>query len=180
MAALKDEFLPHYTYDDYIHFEGKWEIIRGIPYNMAPAPLKRHQFISNNIAWQLKEIVSECPNCLALLPVDYKIDEDTVVQPDNMVVCNETLDGAYISKAPIIIFEILSKATALKDTRLKYQLYEKEGVNYYIIVDPFSSIAKLYRLKEGKYLKVGDFDHKTYTFDIDDCEVVFDFSKIWH
>ncbi len=38
--ALK--LLPHYTYDDYIHWEGQWEIIKGIPYAMSPAPIPAH------------------------------------------------------------------------------------------------------------------------------------------
>jgi hypothetical protein len=38
--------LPHYTYDDYVHWEGLWEIINGIPYAMSPTPTLRHQFIA--------------------------------------------------------------------------------------------------------------------------------------
>ena len=33
----------YYTYDDYIHWEGDWELIDGIAYAMAPSPLKSHQ-----------------------------------------------------------------------------------------------------------------------------------------
>jgi hypothetical protein len=32
------KILPHYTYRDYLHWEGKWEVIDGIPNAMSPAP----------------------------------------------------------------------------------------------------------------------------------------------
>jgi hypothetical protein len=88
-AVLQMEDLPHYTYDDYIQWEGKWEIINGIPYSMVPAPVKKHQWISSEIVWQLKEQLKDCPKCEVLLPVDWPISEDTVVQPDLLVVCDE-------------------------------------------------------------------------------------------
>ena len=179
MGAIKLEYLPHYTYEDYLQFEGKWEVIYGVAYNMSPAPMKKHQRISQKISWVLEDALTACEHCEALLPVDYKIDEDTVVQPDNLVVCEEDMEGAYITKAPLVIFEILSKSTATKDKHLKYELYEKEGVKYYVIVDPEERMAKLYKLFQGRYIKEGDFLKKSYTFEIDSCTVEFDFAKIW-
>ncbi|MCP5054464.1 MAG: Uma2 family endonuclease, partial [bacterium] len=88
-VTLKSADLPHYTYDDYAQWEGRWELIRGIPYAMTPAPVIRHQEISVNIIWQLKERLKECNTCSVLLPVDWQVAEDTVVQPDVLVVCGE-------------------------------------------------------------------------------------------
>ena len=122
-----------------------------------------------------------CKNCRALLPVDWKIAEDTVVQPDNSVICYEPQNEAYITKAPKIIFEILSKSTAKKDKGLKYDLYEREGVKYYIIVDTKEKIAKVYELNTGRYIKVCDASDESVVFKVDECEseLRFDFSKIW-
>jgi len=50
---------------------------------MSPTHGIEHQRVSNNIAWELEEALTECEECMALLPVDWKIAEDTVVQPDN-------------------------------------------------------------------------------------------------
>ena len=55
LVALKNEDLPHYTYDDYVQWEGRWEIINGIPYAMYPAPSKKHQRVSLKIARQLED-----------------------------------------------------------------------------------------------------------------------------
>jgi len=124
MGVLKEEDLPQYTYEDYKLWEGDWELIYGVPYAMSPAPMIKHQKISNNIARYLSEALEECKTCQALLPVDWKIDNHTVVEPDNLVICHEPQNEAYITKAPKVIFEILSKSTAHKDKNLKYSLYE--------------------------------------------------------
>lgn len=181
MGALKLEDLPHYGYDDYKIWEGQWELIDGIAYAMAPAPMIKHQSISNNIGWELKNIFQNCKKCQALLPVDWHISEDTIVQPDNCVICHKPSNEAYITKAPKIIFEILSKSTAKKDQGLKYDLYEKEGVKYYIIVDPKEELAKIYELKDGRYIKLCDATDEIVSFKIKECNSIldFDFSKIW-
>jgi Uma2 family endonuclease len=180
MSAMKSEYHPNYTYDDYKLWEGDWELIYGLAYAMAPAPMIKHQAISNKIAWQLQDALKECKVCQALLPIDWKVDDSTIVQPDNLVICHEPQYEAYIVKAPKIIFEVLSKSTASKDLNLKYDLYEQEGVNYYVIVDPNDSIAKVYKLNsEGRYMKVSDAHNETVKFDLDECSFTFDFSKIW-
>ncbi len=179
MSAIKEEYLPHYTYEEYVLWKGNWELIYGIPYAMAPAPMIKHQAISNKIAWQLQNVLQECETCQALLPIDWKIDDSTVVQPDNLIICHTPQEEAYIKKAPKVIFEILSKSTATVDKNLKYELYEKEGVNYYIIVDPSESIAKVYEFKEGRYIKVCDAHEECVDFELNDCAFTFDFSKIW-
>ena len=179
MNAIKKEYLPNYTYDDYVQWEGDWELIYGVPYAMAPAPMIKHQSISNKIAWQLQNVLQECKVCQALLPIDWKIDDSTVVQPDNLIICHTPQNEAYIKKAPKVIFEILSKSTATVDKNLKYELYEKEGVNYYIIVDPNESIAKVYKLKDGKYIKLCDAYEDSVDFTLNECAFTFDFSKVW-
>ena len=41
--------LEKYTYEDYRHWEGDWELIDGIPQAMAPSPALKHQFIMMKI-----------------------------------------------------------------------------------------------------------------------------------
>jgi Uma2 family endonuclease len=181
MGALKLEDIPRYTYDDYKLWDDKWELIYGVAYAMSPAPIIKHQTISANITSQLKQTFSNCRRCQVLLPVDWKIDDETIVQPDNSVICHIPKHEAYISKAPKIIFEILSKSTAKKDKTIKFDLYEKEGVNYYIIVDPKDEVAKVYKLKDGKYIKMCDATDEKIKFEFKECKSIkeFDFAKIW-
>jgi Uma2 family endonuclease len=145
---------------------------------MSPAPMIKHQKISNKIARILDEELEECDSCQALLPVDWRISDDTIVQPDNLVVCYEP-SGAYLTKAPSMIFEVLSKSTAKKDLTLKFDLYESEGVKYYIIVNPDESMAKAYELKDGRYIKMVDATDEVVDFDLKDCSIRVDFDKLW-
>ncbi len=178
-SARQDYYLPHYVYDDYRRWEGRWELIDGIAFAMTPAPAIKHQMISQLIAAQLQEVLKECRECRALLPVDWKVNEDTVLQPDNLVVCYEP-SGAYLNKAPTLIFEIVSPNSLLRDTELKFAIYEKEGVKYYCIVFPDDRIVKTYGLSNGRYMKIGEFSDETMTFDLtDSCHFSFDFAKIW-
>jgi len=179
MSATKKEYYPSYTYDDYKLWDGDWELIYGVPFAMSPAPMIKHQMISNKIAWQLQESLKDCKYCQALLPIDWKIDDETIVQPDNLVICHTPQEESYIKKAPKIIFEILSKSTRKKDINLKYDLYEQEGVSYYAIVDPKESIAKVYTLKEGRYIKLCDAYQDSISFELEQCSFEFDFGKIW-
>jgi Uma2 family endonuclease len=170
--------LPHYVYDEYALWEGKWELIEGIPYAMTPSPSFKHQRISQEIARLLGEGLDGCESCQAVLPVDWKVTEDTVVQPDNMVVCYQPA-GDLLTKAPSLIFEILSPASAEKDRRTKFSIYERERVNYYCIVDPVDNAAKVFSLREGRYVKQMDATEETFEFDLGKCKIVFEFARIW-
>lgn len=91
MAAIKLEDLPRYTYEDYKEWEGRWEVISGVAYAMSPTPDLRHQRISQRIAYELGKTFENYERCKVYLPVDWVITEDTIVQPDNLVVCDEEL-----------------------------------------------------------------------------------------
>ena len=170
--------LPQYTYEDYSNWEGRWELIQGIPYAMSPSPGYTHQRISQKIARLLDEALDDCASCRAVLPVDWKIADDTVVQPDNMVLCYQP-QASFLTKAPSLIFEILSPSTSSKDRITKFNLYEEEGVEYYCIVDPKTGTAKVYVLRDGRYVKLLDATDETVTFTLKECVFEFDFSGIW-
>ena len=180
MEALKlEKYHPNYTYDDYKNWDGRWEVIDGVAYAMSPMATPKHQRVSHKIAWQLDELLKDCEQCQAYLPIDWKVRENTVVQPDNLVLCYEIDDKPYITKAPSLIFEVLSRSTALKDWHVKYEIYEKEGVGYYIIVDPESRSAKIFKLVDYRYVKQADVTDEKVDLAWDDCAMSFDFSLIW-
>ena len=176
---LAERYLPHYTYEDYKNWEGRQELIEGIPFAMYQAYPVNNQLLSNHIAWQLEELLKSCEECKALLPVDWKISEDTVVQPDNLVICYPIDDKPYITKAPSMIFEVISKSTQEKDEKLKFEIYQREGVKYYILVYPDEKLAKAYELIGGRYIKLIDATDEVVKLDLKNCSIDFDFSKIW-
>jgi len=179
MHAIKESDLPNYTYTDYVLWEGKWELINGIPYSMAPSPSPDHQSINLNIAFELKLLLSNCEKCKVFLPIDYKVSEETVLQPDVCVICGPYGDRPFVTVTPSIVFEVLSPSTKKKDLNLKYSIYEQQGVKYYVIVDPFKDIASVYKFVEGKYELALATGSETLEFETGLCNFVFDFSKIW-
>ncbi|SHO80607.1 hypothetical protein MNB_SV-15-321 [hydrothermal vent metagenome] len=177
MGALRDE-LPHYTYDDYKIWEGNWELIDGIPYAMAPSPIFEHQDISGNIHIELKSKLKKCKNCRSALAVDWVVSDDTVVCPDNSVVCGG-FKTKFITTTPKIIFEVLSPSTKRVDRNRKYNLFQEEGVEYYILVEPKGSFAEVYKLENGFYKLQGEFSDEKFIFELDDCKIKFDFENIF-
>jgi len=179
MLALKEEHLPQYTYKDYALWEGDWELIDGVPYAMSPAPTVTHQEINSKIMFELMQALKKCKSCKALPEVDWKISEDTVVQPDALVVCKLLQRGAYLSQTPSIIFEVLSPSTKKKDRNLKYHLYASEGVKYYIMVDTAGMFAEVYKLDGTIYRLEGEFKTENYNFDIEECSFDFSFEEVF-
>ncbi len=181
LQALRIEDLPHYTYDDYVQWEGRWEVISGIPYAVVPMPTIEHQDMSGEIYHYLRVLLKNCPNCRPFLPVDWRITEDTVVQPDVLVVCGKVkrLKGKKLEIPPAIVFEILSPSTTRKDRIIKYRLYQEAGVKYYCIVDPETRSAEVYELQDAAYKKKDNFKDGKIHFDVDPCGIDFDFSEIF-
>ena len=95
-----------------------------------------------------------------------------------MLVCDDEHE-AYLTKAPKIVVEILSPSTAKKDETVKFDIYEAEGVQYYILVYPDDLKAKVYSLKDGKFIKVADFTHEVLDFDDLECDITLDFKRVF-
>jgi len=182
MEAIKYDDFQYHTYDEYKHWEDRWELIEGIAYSMSPAPYPKHQKVVAQIWRELDENLEcdkkECE--VYLSPIDWKIDEYSVVQPDVAIFCEET-DKQYFSKTPPLVVEVLSKATALKDVTTKLKLYEREGVEFYIIIEPNTQISDIFQLIDGKYQLVKKATiEDSYTFELGDgCKTMVDFAKIF-
>jgi len=177
MGALKIEDV-NYTYDDYKIWEGDWELLDGVPISMAPAPMINHQMIANMMAFELTKAIENCEECIVASEVDYKISDNTILRPDVVLTCRED-NEAYLTKAPQIIVEIISKSTAKRDETYKFDIYEAEKVKYYIIVYPDDLVAKVYKLDGKKYDKQGDFTKESYEFEETICKVNVDFEKVF-
>ncbi len=175
------KILPRYTYEDYCQWEGKWEIIDGIPYAISPAPSHKHQHISSNLSYLFESSLRKdsCTNCKVYQPIDYIVDENTILQPDLLIVCKPIV-GKVLDFAPDLVVEILSPATALKDRHTKFEIYESQGIGYYLIVDIQANKVEVFKLTDKKYLLEDAPQEQAYTFDIgDDCHPSFVLDAIW-
>lgn len=148
-----------HTYQDWLTWDGTWELIDGKAYNMSPAPTSLHQFIVGELHFALRTFFQNRSCLVFVAPFDVFFSEseenespDHVIQPDLTVVCSKD----QISKngchgAPTIIIEVLSPSTALKEFNEKFNLYQKYGVQEYWIVDPGNRTVHVYTLLEGAY-----------------------------
>ena len=177
--SIADKYRPQFTYKDYLTWEGRWELIDGMPYAMSPAPAADHQKINGRLFTIFESaLLANCNKCEAFLPIDWKIDEKTVVQPDLVIVCNK-LKKDYLDFTPAIAIEIISPSSALKDRHEKFELYEQEGVQYYIIVDPKFKKIEIYGLEKGKY-KLSDKSFNEFEFNLlKGCRFSINFDNIW-
>jgi Uma2 family endonuclease len=80
------------------------------------------------------------------------LDQQNVVQPDLLVVCDKSKTTENnIQGAPDLIVEILSPSSALKDKREKKALYERFGVREYLIIYPAEELVERLLLDNGRY-----------------------------
>ena len=172
------KILPHYTYEDYVQWEGKWEVIDGVPYAMSPAPVPRHQVLSVNLSSEFRVQLKQCKNCQVLQPVDYRVKDDIILQPDILIVCGQ-IEKKFLDFPPVLVVEILSPSTTLKDRHTKFSIYESQGICYYLIIDPDLEEAEVYELFEGQYKMTAKGKEINHQFTLDSCNASIDFKEIW-
>lgn len=175
--ALPLSYLPHYTVEDWEKWQGDWELIEGIAFALA-SPSVYHQLCLSNLIFEIRKNL-ECPECKVLPEIDYYIKEDTVVRPDLVVSCREI--GERLSITPEVVFEILSPSTIKIDEEIKFQIYQKEKVRYYVLVYPFTERerVKVFKHTGVEFDKVFEGKNEVFSFELDDCLFNIDFSKIW-
>jgi Uma2 family endonuclease len=175
-----NKILPYYTYEDYLRWEGQWEVIEGIPYAMSPMPRPEHQKIAGNLHAEFRAALksSDC-DCTVYQPIDYKVTEDTILNPDLLIVCNP-ITKQYLDFPPEVVIEILSPATALKDRHTKYEIYQQQGIPYYLIVDIDLKNVEVFQFdKSAKYKAVPLHQDENFSFELPECSFSLLFKNIW-
>ena len=153
--GIKAKHLPRYTVDDYKQWEGDWELIEGTAYAMAPSPLGKHQKVAFEIGRQIANQLEKCDkDCKVYPELDWIISEDTVVRPDLIIICKDIEE--YLKETPEIVIEVVSKSTAYKDEHIKFEIYEREKVPFYILAYPDIKKVRVFRLINGKFDKYFD------------------------
>ncbi len=174
---LAKKYLPRYAYEDYRLWEGDWELIEGVPYAMAPS-FGKHQKIAGELVYQLREQLEHCPErCFVYPELDWIVSEDTVVRPDIMVMYREVEE--YLRETPELVVEVVSPSTAQKDERLKYELYEREGVKTYVLVYPDLKKVRAFSIVRSRYRKFFDSDEGKLELKIKDCTLKIDVGRFW-
>jgi Uma2 family endonuclease len=150
-----------YTYADYKAWEldegERYELIGGEAYAMS-APNDFHQAISAELTRQFANFLHGKPCKVRAAPYDvrlfYQEDEsdDTVVQPDLAVICDEKRRGDEGGRgAPDLIVEILSPSNTSEEYVRKFNLYLEAGVREYWVVAPKSKTVQVFVLENDAY-----------------------------
>jgi Uma2 family endonuclease len=147
-----------YTIKDYLsrQGDGRWELIYGVPYAMAPGAGTSHQLLAGEIFGELRNYLKGKPCRTFAAPYDVYFPGgeagDTVVQPDVLVVCDPTkIKTRGIVGAPDVVVEVLSPSTVSRDFVEKLELYRREGVPEYWIVSPKERSLLQYTLNASQY-----------------------------
>lgn len=101
--------------------------------------------------------MTTCPAGLLVVaaPLDVELAEDTVVQPDLVVVRRDDFDDETRSLRPLLAVEILSTSTRYLDLALKRSRYEVATVPAYWVVDPETPEIVAWEWRDGAYAEVG-------------------------
>lgn len=150
-----DEFLKLMTDES----TERYELIDGDIVALA-SPGELHQRILGEVFAELRNYIrnnmGDCRPFVA--PFDVKLDENNVVQPDIMVVCDkDKLDGKRCNGAPDLVIEVTSSNYA-RDYIDKLDLYSKSGVREYWIVDPAYKKVLVYFFEKNQFPSIYTFD----------------------
>ena len=151
-----------YTYADYLmwKFNERVELIKGKIFTMSPAPNTNHLQISRSLNRILDHFFHNNKCQLFYAPFDVvlsKTKDDkkirTVVQPDLGVICDlSKLDETKCNGAPDLVIEILSPGNSKKEMKIKYELYEENGVKEYWVIDPEHESVSIFILNKSKFI----------------------------
>ncbi|QEG43386.1 Uma2 family endonuclease [Roseimaritima ulvae] len=102
------KFAPRYTIEQYVQWQGDWELWEGVAIAMTPSPSGIHQGVVTRLSRILGNAI-EAEQCDAepFVELDWIISDDTVVRPDVLVVCGTPPDR-HLEQTPTMVAEVLS------------------------------------------------------------------------
>ena len=126
---------------------------------MAPSPGWGHVSVTANLIKLIGNYASI--NKLGVVApdnFDVHFPDGNLFQPDFIFVSAENAKLLFQDKdntihgVPDMVVEIFSKSTMKRDLGIKKDVYERNGVKEYWIIDPWSENIQVYLLRDGKYV----------------------------
>lgn len=134
-----------------------YEIIEGVKF-MAPGPDMGHVNISANLSATIGAYAKA--NRLGIFfpeHMDVHFPDGNVFQPDFVFVsmANKELfidkKNMALHGVPDMVAEVFSRSTMKRDVGIKKDVYERNGVKEYWMIDPWRETIDVYLLRDGKY-----------------------------
>ena len=142
-----------------------YEIIEGEKF-MAPSPDWGHVNVTANLIATIGVYVKT--NKLGTIApdnFDVHFPDGNLFQPDFIFV-SAANDKLFLDKknmtlhgVPDMVAEIFSRSTMKRDIGIKKDIYERNGVKEYWIIDPWRETIDIYLLRDGKYELDGHYDN---------------------
>jgi Uma2 family endonuclease len=150
-----------FTYADYKDWQLKegerFEVIYGEVFAIS-APNARHQMVLTELISRFHDYLQEKHGRAFPAPYDVRLffeedeSDDTIVQPDIVVVCDEKKRGPEGCRgAPDLIIEILSPQDTAIGMQRKFNLYRQAGVREYWVVDPVNNGVTVYLFDDDEF-----------------------------
>ena len=145
-----------YDYNNYYRVEK----INGEFVSMSPRPAVNHHRVTKNLS-RIFDAYLDGHTCEYFSDgVDLYLTEEDWLIPDGMVVCDPGKvgrDGVY--GAPDFIIEVLSPTSIRYDRGRKLEIYGRNGVREYWIIDPENKTVEIYAPENGRFIL-----HDAYSF----------------
>ena len=155
---------PPFTAEGYLQWEteqpDKHEFVRGETFAMGGAS-RRHVTISGNVFSALDDALEGSP-CRAYM-ADMKVqaaEDEAYFYPDVLVTCDAADHRAdQFMRAPTLIVEVLSPATAAYDRGEKIAAYRRiPSLRDFVLIDPDLRRIEYYRLTPARHWELQDIE----------------------
>jgi Uma2 family endonuclease len=111
----------------------RYELIDGMLI-VSPAPGLPHQRVAFVLGTLLEQA---CPEHLVVFAdVGVRIAVNSALEPDVVVAHVSDAGGVRLAQPPVLVAEVLSPDSALRDLNLKKAAYERFGIPSYWVIDP--------------------------------------------
>ena len=139
------------TYEDLLLLPDdgmRHELIDGEHF-VSPSPIEIHQLISGRLYLAIaSHLAKHGGGVVFYAPFDVIFSPGDVVQPDLLFISDARRSirtGKNVKVAPDLLVEVLSEVNRRHDEVRKRDLYLRNGVTEYWIVDPEIQLVKIYR-----------------------------------
>ena len=125
---------------------------------MTPTPRVPHQRVVLNLAIALKGYCDRNHSGVVVLsPMDVHLLTGDIVEPDLIFVRQENagIIQDWVRGAPDLLVEVLSPSHPERDLIVKRNLYARNGIGEYWIVDPADRSVQIFQLEKGHYEPAG-------------------------
>ncbi len=145
--ALTVDDLDHFPLDD----GNRYELVEGMLL-VSPSPIPAHQACVLRIGVALEsgrtgDLLVFCA------PLDWKVSDDTVFEPDVVVCLQQDLTKKRLEGPPLLCVEVLSPSSRARDLALKRYAFARAGVPSYWICDPRAPSITEWRLEGDDYVE---------------------------